>query len=348
MSSLPQPPAPRATRSSQAASAVGSPSRETLSSPSATVCPICSDARISRTYSLHDDRYGYRGEFDQHRCAACGHCWLDWTPDAATLSDLYSEYYPRADRSVEDLEPPSPAGPLSAWWRGQRASAAFWVPPAVRVLDIGCGFGESLSYHRARGCDVHGVEADRNIARVAARHGFDVHVGLFEPSRYPEAAFDYVTMDQVIEHAVDPVAMLAGIRSVLRVGGSSVLSTPNAAGLGARVFGARWINWHAPYHLHGFTPASLRIVAERAGLRVARLETITSSEWLSYQWIHLVTAPPAGEASAFWAPARARGHRWMIRSLRALHRTGIDHVLTRLSDRLGVGDNLIAVLERTE
>ena len=321
--------------------------RETPSSSSAPVCPICSGANIAPMYTLHDDRYGYRGEFDQRRCTGCGHRWLEWTPDADTLSALYSEHYPRGDRSVEDLEPPALAGRLGAWWRGQRSSATFWVPPAVRVLDVGCGFGESLAYHRARGCEVHGVEADRNIARVAARYGFDVHVGLFEAARYAEASFDYVTMDQVIEHAVDPVAMLGGVRGVLRIGGCIVLSTPNAAGLGARVFGPRWINWHAPYHLHGFTPGSLRVAAERAGLRIARLDTITSSEWLSYQWIHLVTAPPVGESSPFWAPARARGHPWTIRSLRALHRTGIDHVLTRLSDRLGVGDNLIAVLERT-
>ena len=311
-----------------------------------TVCPICSSADASFTYALHDDRYGYRGEFEQRRCAACRHCWLDWTPDPATLASLYSEYYPRGERSVDDLEPRSPSGGVAGWWRGEKGSAAFWVPRAVRVLDIGCGFGEALAYHRARGCEVQGVEADRNIARVAARHGFDVHVGLFEPSRYAEAAFDYVTMDQVIEHAVDPVAMLVGIRRVLRPGGSLVLSTPNAAGAGARVFGRRWIHWHAPYHLHGFTRGSLRIAAERAGLRIARLATITSSEWLSYQWIHLVTAPPPGTPSPFWAPARAPGRRGAIRSLRALHRTGVDHVVTRLADRLGVGDNLIAVIER--
>jgi len=319
---------------------------EPASASSAAVCPICSDADVWRAHALHDDRYGYRGSFEQQRCAACGHRWLDWLPDAATLSVLYSEHYPRGDRPVEGLRTPALASPLVAWWRGQLASAAFWVPPAVRVLDVGCGFGESLAYHRSRGCEVHGVEADRNIARVAAHHGFDVHVGLFEPSRYAEASFDYVTMDQVIEHAIDPVATLCGIRRVLRVGGKAVLSTPNAAGVGAHIFGTRWINWHAPYHLHLFTPRSLCMGAERAGLRVAQFSTITNSEWLNYQWIHLVTSPPVGEASPLWAPARAGGHRRTIRLLRALHRTGVDHLLTRIADRLGIGDNLVAVFER--
>lgn len=248
--------------------------------------------------------------------------------------------------SVDDLAVPREPGRLTGWWRGQRSSAMFWVPPQVRVLDIGCGFGESLAYHASRGCEVHGVETDRNIARVAERYGFDVHVGLFEPARYPAASFDYVTLNQVIEHARDPIEMLRGVHQVLRPGGRAVLTTPNGAGVGARVFGTRWINWHAPYHLHVFTPASLHAAAAAANLRIASLETITSSEWLGYQWVHLATDPTPGEPSPFWAPARARRRRARILPLRVLHRTGIDHVLTRICDRLGRGDNLIGVLER--
>lgn len=248
--------------------------------------------------------------------------------------------------SVDELAVPREPGRVVGWWRGARSSATFWVPPAVRVLDIGCGFGESLAYHASRGCEVHGVEADRNIARVAEHYGFDVHVGLFDPERYEPGSFDYVTMNQVIEHARDPIDMLRGVCRVLRPGGRLVLTTPNGGGLGARVFGSRWINWHAPYHLHVFTPASLQHAAGAAGLSTASLETITSSEWLGYQWAHLATVPAPGEQSPFWAPGRARGRRAAIRSLRALHRTGIDHVLTRVCDRLGRGDNLVAVLER--
>src|SRR5262249_2098010 len=154
-----------------------------------------------------------------------------------------------------------------------------------------------------------------------------VHVGLFDPSVYSPGFFDYVTMDQVIEHMRDPIETLRGVRTVLRPGGTAILTTPNAASLPARLFGRRWINWHTPYHIQFFTPTSIRRAADAAGLEVAQIDTITSSEWVSYQWIHLLTYPAAGSTSAFWTsrPRRAR-ESLAIRSLRALHRLGIDQL----------------------
>lgn len=312
-----------------------------------SACPICEARGRPRYTRLRDDRYGYPGEFTLIGCHVCGHSWLDWQPDSGTLTTLYSDYYPRSERPVEGVIAPRRKTPLVRWWEGQRSSAAFWVPPHVRVLDIGCGFGESLAYHRERGCEVWGVEADRNIARVASHHGFDVHVGLFDPSLYEPEFFDYVTMDQVIEHIVDPIQTLRGVRTVLRPGGTAILTTPNASSLGARVFGRRWINWHTPYHLQFFTPGSLRRAAENAGLEVTSVKTITSSEWVSYQWIHLITYPRAGTRSSFWTAQRRHGWQGMaIRGLRALHRLGFDQLATRTCDAIGAGDNFVAQLRR--
>jgi SAM-dependent methyltransferase len=323
-------------------------SRSTANSePVTTLCPICSADATSHLHALHDDRFGYPGEFVLLGCDACGHRWLDWRPDAARLAALYTDYYPRSTRSVDDLTLPKQMRSIASWWHGQRSSAAFWVPPRVTVLDIGCGFGESLAYHRGRGCEVWGVEADQNIARVAAHHGFNVHVGLFDPTLYKPASFDYVTMDQVIEHVIDPIATLRGVYDVLKRGGTAVLTTPNASSLTARMFGRRWINWHTPYHMHFFTPRSLRRAAELAGLEVASIKTITSSEWLSYQWIHLLTYPPAGTTSPFWTTRRRRAWEQVtIKGLRALHRLGVDQLTTRILDAASVGDNYVVQLRR--
>lgn len=310
-------------------------------------CPICQGRDRAPRERLHDDRFGYPGERELYACAQCGHRWLDWRPDEETLASLYTDYYPRRERPVGDLTPLRRGPRLVDWWRGRRASAAFWVPPRTRVLDIGCGFGESLAYHRMRGCDAHGVEADRNVANVAQHHGLSVRIGLFDPDAYAPESFDYVTMDQVIEHMVDPIAALRGVARVLRPDGQLVMSTPNADGLGARVFGRRWIHWHSPYHLHFFSARSLDAAAAAAGFEICSSRTVTSSEWLSYQWIHLLTAPPPGERSVFWSSApRSLSQRALITSLRAAHRLGGDHAVTRLGDALGLGDNLVVTLRR--
>ncbi|CAN5587251.1 hypothetical protein BH11MYX1_BH11MYX1_40340 [soil metagenome] len=263
-------------------------------------------------------------------CARCHHRWLDVRPDPSEIEALYAAYYPRR----------TPAAPRA---RISPSSAAAWVARELAVLDIGCGAGDALAYHRARGCTVHGIEADERAVVSARAIGLTVDHGVFDPARFEPASFDVVTLDQVVEHFVDPAVALAGIHHVLRRAGSLFLATPNAASAVARIAGDRWIHWHAPYHLQFFSRTSLARLAERAGFRVARLRTVTDPEWLSYQWIHALTRPRVGDRSPLWAPELRR---FDVRALRALRFLGGEALLTRLCDRLGAGDNFVAELRK--
>ena len=314
----------------------------------AMFCPICSSDRTVRRRELYDDRHGYPGLFDLYQCRECGHGYLRPALPPETLATLYTEYYPRARFDVSRYCPAEERRGFRSWLRGDRRSAYMWVPQRVRVLDIGCGMAETLGYHRARGCEVSGVEADENVRRIAEAHGFDVHVGLFDPGRYDEGAFDYVTMDQVIEHVQDPTETLRGVARVLKNGGSAVLSTPNIEGWGARLFGRAWINWHAPYHQHLFSARSMAHVAAQAGLVLERAVTITNSDWLFLQWAHLSTRPRPGQPSGFWSPKGQMSllKRVWVRGLRVLHRTMLDHIITRVFDGLHLGDNFVFILRK--
>lgn len=311
-------------------------------------CPICNSQSITSSGVRYDDRYGYHGIFALLKCDECGHKFLEGKFPPELLRDLYSNYYPRSTFDLESYRPYKEARGFWAWLDGTKSSTFCWVPRNVRVLDIGCGFGESLGYHQARGCDVHGVDADENIRRVADKFGYKVHVGLFDPTIYEAGYFDYVTMSQVIEHVTDPVQTLRGIARVLKPGGMAILSTPNAGGWGAKVFGTQWINWHAPYHLQFFTPRSMRQAAEQTGLVLERSTTITPSAWLQYQSIHLFSRPPEGTPSKFWAP----GGKWsfkqkvMLKGISIVHRYKINHVATRLFDIVGAGDNRLYFLRK--
>ena len=302
------------------------------------------------SFELFDDRYGHPGRFRLQRCTGCGHRFLagaDFTD--AEIQSLYTTYYPRCTLQLEDYRPHAPRSGFQAWLDGAKASAFRWVPPAVRILDIGCGFGQSLGYHVARGCEAWGVESDENVRRIAEAHGFNVRIGVFRPADFPREYFDVVTLDQVVEHVRDPVATLAGVRSVLKPGGAVYLATPNASGWGARLFGRSWINWHAPYHLHFFSRKSMGIAARRAGLGAQALGTCTSSEWLRYQWHHSAEAIRPGEPSRFWTqqPPAGRLERLAYRGAGLMHRFKLNHLLTRLFDAIGLGDSQLFVLRRT-
>jgi hypothetical protein len=93
----------------------------------------------------------------------------------------------------------------------------------------------------------------------------------------------------------------------------------------------------------------MAVAAERAGLQIKTTRTITSSEWLLYQWLHLFAFQGNGAASHFWSdhPLKERFlERKVVRMARFVHRTGVDHCLTRLFDLVGLGDNRLYFLEK--
>ena len=310
-------------------------------------CVVCEGA-LNYCKTLYDDRFGYPGDFRLLSCGGCGHKSLDTQFLAEEIRKLYTEYYPRSHYSLDSYKPYSELPSFKSWIDGARSFAFRWVPSNVRVLDIGCGFGETLGYHKARGCDVYGVEADENIRRVAEKFDFKVHVGLFDPSIYEPEFFDYVTLDQVIEHVTDPLQVLKDIATVMKRDGTLILSTPNANGWGSRFFGRRWIHWHTPYHLQFFSEKSMRIAAEKAGLNLARMETVTDSYWLVHQLFHLMTRPKMGRPSVYWIPNMKMTslQKQVFKLIPWVHRSKVNHVITRLFDAVGQGDNYLFFLRK--
>lgn len=310
-------------------------------------CPICSAEQVFLVQTLYDDRYGYPGRFELFHCRECGHSFLRNEFGQEDLVKLYTQYYPRReyDSTQQQLQR---NGPLRAWWHGERRSAFRWVDRPGRVLDIGCGAGQSLAYLRAKGCEVRGVEADEESRAFAVEQGFEIDAGTFNPQVYEPEEFDYVTMDQVIEHMIDPIDALRGVASILKPGGKLIMSTPNASGWGRVVFGARWINWHAPYHLNFFSRDSMRRACNEVGLQVERVAVVTPATWLAYQWRHILSYPDEGEASIFWQGGKS----WRFRrrlaeyGLRKSHSLGVDHIITRFFDLVGVGDNVVFVVSK--
>lgn len=311
-------------------------------------CPICEGDTLILLEDLYDDRYGYPGHFAVRACSHCGHKHLAASFAAEELGRLYSDFYPRSNLDVESFRPYAETHGFGSWLSGERASAFRSVPRNVRVLDVGCGFGETLAYHEARGCEAYGIEADENVLRVGERYGLNVRAGLFDPADYEPRSFDYVTLDQVIEHVADPGLFMTGIATVLKPGGVAIVSTPNGRGYGARLLGRRWINWHVPYHLQHFSRRSLKTLAAKSGFRVESIATVTNSRWLHYQFLHLFCAPPMGIGSPFWDPSRSPRH--MPRKVgpigRGFERLRVFDLVTRLADAAGVGDNLLCFLEK--
>jgi SAM-dependent methyltransferase len=124
---------------------------------------------------------------------------------------------------------------------------------------------------------------------------------------FPPGSFDAVFAWMVVEHLVDPRAVLRRIAGALRPGGYFVFSVPNAGSWEFTVFRSHWYGLDVPRHLWHFSPRTLRRLLAESGFRVERvfhqkvLKNITGS-------LGLLGAERAGLARAADGLARSLSH----------------------------------------
>ncbi len=113
------------------------------------------------------------------------------------------------------------------------ASLASRLPRAGRILEVGCGTGGLLVAAARSGRAVVGIDIASRWLVVARRrladHGLSVPLFVAEAERlpWPDASFDAVVADSVLEHLDDTSAALREWRRVLRPGGRLVAWSPN-------------------------------------------------------------------------------------------------------------------------
>jgi methionine biosynthesis protein MetW len=103
------------------------------------------------------------------------------------------------------------------------------VPTGSRVLDLGCGTGELLSYlMRERGCSGYGVELDdANVQACVARGVNVIQLNLEEGlALFADSSFDVVLQIDTLQHLRNAEVML---RETARVGRTAIVAFPNFA-----------------------------------------------------------------------------------------------------------------------
>jgi len=172
------------------------------------------------------------------------------------------------------------------WERHCAAMAAELPAGARRVLDLGCGPGNSTVHLRDRlGPGVVGLDYSPAMLRRARRREAGLTLLRGDAGRLPvrSGALDAVTTHSVLYLLPDAAAALREVARALRPGGRAVLLEPQH-GLRATALGlfralptplwamtaSLWRTMSAAYGR--YSPESLRALLEAAGLRVLRID----------------------------------------------------------------------------
>lgn len=101
---------------------------------------------------------------------------------------------------------------------------------ANKILDIGCGEGAfSQQLKQKLNAEVWGLEINNNAAAMAQKKIDKVIIGDISQSvnKLPNAYFDCIVFNDVLEHLVDPFRILAEVKKNINRGGVIVCSIPN-------------------------------------------------------------------------------------------------------------------------
>ena len=177
-------------------------------------------------------------------------------------------------------------------------------PPAPRVLDLGCGAGDSVDLFRSLEPRVQWTGADiEQSPEVAARTRADADFVTFDGEHLPfaDATFDLVYCKQVLEHVRRPQPLLADVARVLRPGGWLAGSTSHLEAFHSR-------------SIFNYTPYGLMLLLEEAGLDLLEvrpvIDAFTLIAWRAlgtprsfYRW-WARESPPYRTISLLARPAR--------------------------------------------
>jgi SAM-dependent methyltransferase len=302
-------------------------------------CPICGHVGAEEWLKAPDRFHGRRQRYALVRCRSCSVVWLAHPPKPAEMNLHYTDAYHRLISS---------SGENSAARWGFRKEVVTQYKQSGALLDMGCNSGSFLAFMRSAFWKLHGIEMSAEGARTAeARSGAQVFVGDILDAPFPPESFDVITCFDVLEHVYDPRRVMARVGEWLKPGGIFYVLVPNVDSAEARVFGSYWHGLELPRHLFHYSPASLRSLAESAGLQVVSLGTRrnpavgTSLRYVLddvFRAVGIRRAPVAyqGQATLPW------------RAARKLARGTVLRLLLAMAPLVGGGESIHAVFRKEE
>jgi SAM-dependent methyltransferase len=299
-------------------------------------CPVCG-SRNEKTLK-GGICLGMDAVFDLLECPRCGCFFCNPLPTAEQLGHFYSASY-------YDFDPQREEGKGAAFARRLAR-----IRPKGTFLDVGCAAGFFIDGIRKHSdWEVYGIDFGESAVRYAREElNLNVRCGELAETDLPDRFFDYIHVNNVLEHVRDPLGLLSACRRLLKENGVCHLSVPNGANdvldliefhrqEGRPAFSHKGHIFFFPAHTllwmigtTGFSIERKRTCGFKRGLRNAGILP-KKRNWKAK---HAPRDPACGPENGRISPPEAGGHsdlyyRWRLSTgylsmVPGLHRYGLD------------------------
>lgn len=153
----------------------------------------------------------------------------------------------------------------------------------IKLLDIGAGSGILIEASKELGFDVKGIEPSKWLSELGRKRGLNIFTGTLSEIKFKKK-FDFITLIDVIEHVTNPSNLLKEAYNNLKPGGIVYIVTPNLSSFMAKLLGYKW--WHFRVaHITYFNEENLKIIAEKNGFLIKRIQT--AGWFFSYSYLRI-------------------------------------------------------------
>lgn len=249
-------------------------------------CPLCGNISINAVREESLDAHPLHVEGLPTRrlwvmCCSCSHVYSHeyWGPEEKQL--LF-------EQSLKDqVSIDNPEAHRRAWAPIVRRAIdiGFVLPSHVMAadcwLDVGCGNGALLLTAEEYGFAGLGVDARQQAVANLRDYRVDVEQCDVESGEWRAERVAVISLCDIVEHVVDPRALVENAHRALRGQGVLVVSYPNTESMSWRVMDVQQTNpyWRELEHLHNFSRPLMEELLRSSGFRV--VDSMSSQIYLA-------------------------------------------------------------------
>lgn len=252
-------------------------------------CPLCGSFDNENLIELYCGNFDQSELYDTVRivgCNICGHVFNKlFNDEKLNLKKYYNNEYSvinMASQGNKDMPGSLNLASIKRYENIWNLMAPYPNNYDANILDVGCAQGGFLAFLDDLGFhNLYGIDTSANYIKPKDKN-LDLRIGAAESIPFDSNSMDFIIMDQVLEHVINPSTVINECSRVLKPDGTIIIAVPNAMAYGSEKCNFFPFYWFLlREHIHHWDIKHLDMLAGMLGLYIfeeARYETAMMSD----------------------------------------------------------------------